>query len=77
MADSEAEESPDKIAGKWLYLLLFWIYENRDVYEDPFQVVEQVYAEFSYPRSMEPFVRYMPSNEPTVRERREKYGSPL
>lgn len=51
---------------KWLYVLLSWIYENRNDFDDALQVVEQVYADFDYPQSIETFVRYMPSDEPSL-----------
>lgn len=49
--------------GKWLYLLLAWIYENRDTINDPLAVVEEVYADFDYPEEIEGFVRYMPPRD--------------
>ena len=52
--------------AKWLYVLLSWIYENRSDFDDALQAVEQVYADFDYPQSIESFVRYMPSDEPSL-----------
>jgi len=66
LANAEEKEDAKSIQGKWLYLLLAWIYENKDGFTDPLQLVEQVYADFDYPESIEPFVRYMPSDEPSL-----------
>ena len=52
--------------SKWLYVLLSWVYENRRSFEDALQVVELIYADFNYPQSIEPFVRYMPSDNPSL-----------
>lgn len=51
---------------KWLYIVLSWIFEHRDEYQEPLRLVEEVYADFGYPESMAPFVRYMPSDEPDL-----------
>ncbi|PIK78296.1 DUF2247 family protein [Pseudomonas sp. 382] len=45
----------------WLFLILLWVFVNRDKYQDPLAVVEEIYADFDYPESMEPIVRYMPA----------------
>ena len=42
----------------WLRLLLAWIYENRSVLADPFDLVERLYADFSYPEEIRHLVRY-------------------
>jgi hypothetical protein len=64
---------PEDSEEKWLYILLAWLYENRDGFEDPLGLVEEVYAEFGYPRAIAPFVRYMPMVGPDLgsRERNE------
>ncbi len=66
LADSEVKQSYDFISKKWMYFLLLWIYENRSIYEDPLQLVEDIYAEFDYPPCIENFVRYMPLNGPDL-----------
>lgn len=66
-----AEEEPGNAEGGdlWLYLVLRWVLENRELFSDPFQVVEEVYADFDYPEVVAPFVRYMPSEEPDLGSR--------
>lgn len=44
----------------WLFLQLTAAYLLRSEMADPLGVVEEIYADFNYPESMEPFVRYMP-----------------
>jgi hypothetical protein len=46
--------------GKWLYLVLSWLYETRAEHTDPLDYVEQIYADFGYPDQITSFVRYMP-----------------
>ncbi len=38
--------------------------ENRETVEDPFAVVEELYADFDYPEEIAGFVRYMPPEDP-------------
>lgn len=53
----------------WLYLVLRWVLDNKEAFEDPLQVLEEVYADFDYPEEMTKFVRYMPSDEPELGEK--------
>jgi hypothetical protein len=53
-------DDPREPARKWLYLQLRAAFNLRDRLSDPLGVVEEIYAEFDYPRSIESFVRYMP-----------------
>ncbi len=46
----------------WMRVILAWVYENLDLYEDPLGIVEGVYADFGYPEEIRNLVRY---NEPT------------
>lgn len=54
---AEPSPSSDK---KWLYLVLAWLYKNKNSIPDPLRVVEDIYADFDYPSEIESFVRYMP-----------------
>ncbi|MEK8212547.1 DUF2247 family protein [Paenibacillus sp. FSL L8-0463] len=51
---------------KILYVVLKWVFENKEHYADPFEVVETIYADFDYPEEISQFVRYMPSNQPLL-----------
>ncbi len=59
-------DSPDHVhdpresARKWLYLQLKAAYDRRQDLDDSLGVVEQIYADFDYPPTVEGFVRYMP-----------------
>lgn len=65
LANLEKDMATDT-ESKWLFVLLSWVYENRSDYNDALQVIEQIYADFDYPQSIESFVRYMPSDEPSL-----------
>jgi hypothetical protein len=69
LAENESPRSDDEIRDKWLYLVLAWIYENRDRFPDPLQRVEEVYADFGYPEPLAKFVRYMPMEGPDLGSR--------
>lgn len=56
----EAELFPPQSVRKWTYLELKAAYEMRDRLPDPLGVVEEIYADFDYPATVAPFVRYMP-----------------
>lgn len=57
---SEPKELESMSAKKWLFLILAWIFENKDQIDDPLGEVETIYADFNYPSEIESFVRYMP-----------------
>jgi hypothetical protein len=48
---------------KWIFLVLLYLYQNRGKYNDPLVAVEEIYADFNYPESIAPIVRYMPSED--------------
>ncbi|MFS0837398.1 DUF2247 family protein [Paenibacillus sp. 1P03SA] len=49
---------------KFLYVLLNWVYEHKESYSDPFEIVEGIYGDFDYPERITGFIRYMPTTEP-------------
>lgn len=60
LASGSPEEDGVFAQRKWLYLLLAWLFENKESVPDPLGEVETVYADFDYPPEIEGFVRYMP-----------------
>lgn len=56
----------DELRRLWAYLVLAWVFEHRNEFRDPLEVVEQVYADFDYPEQVASFVRYMPTSEPDL-----------
>lgn len=63
LAEVSKELKDNIIKEKWMYLILDWIYNNKNKYSDPLGIVEEIYADFDYPEIILSFVRYMPSNE--------------
>jgi hypothetical protein len=57
---SSTESDPTK---PWIFLLLSYLFENKEKYDDPLGIVEQLYADFDYPEEISPLVRYMPLPE--------------
>jgi hypothetical protein len=51
------------VERKWLYLVLAWIYSQKELLHDPLGMVEEVYADFGYPEEIAGFVRYMPPSD--------------
>lgn len=46
-------EDDARAAEVWIYLSLAWLYEHLREYQDPFGVIEMVYADFDYPEDIE------------------------
>lgn len=63
LADAEPAPNHDRVARKWLYLVLAWVYDNRAHLSDPLGMVEEIYADFEYPEVVSPFVRFMPATD--------------
>ncbi len=57
----------------WLRILVAWIFENKEDFPDPFDVIEQIYADFGYPEEIRHLVRY---NAPDDGDSVEEYGMP-
>lgn len=49
-----------------MFLIFLWVFINRDKYQDPLGVVEELYADFDYPESIASIVRYMPAIDPSL-----------
>lgn len=58
-----ANELPSEIKEltkkKLLYVVLSWLFENQELYEDPFRVIEFIFDDFGFPASIRELVRYM------------------
>ena len=63
LASAESESSLEKAKKKWLCLILAWLYERRVELDDPFAIIDEIYADFDYPEEIKGFVSYMPVNE--------------
>lgn len=56
---AEEELQDEKITkDKYLYAVLYWVYHNRDLYSEPLEAVECIYADFDYPEEIAELVRY-------------------
>lgn len=69
LARAEPPRPESEVREKWLYLVLAWYWENRTVDPDPLQRVEEVYADFDYPKHIAGFVRYMTMEGPDLGSR--------
>ncbi|MEX2275368.1 MAG: DUF2247 family protein [Actinomycetota bacterium] len=50
-------------ARVWIFWSLAWVLENREHFDDPYTVIEDLYTEFGYPEEMSGVVRFMPVPE--------------
>ena len=62
LADLDEEGPDEAIKEKWQYAILLDLYNNQDEYDNVYENVEKIYADFDYPANMASFIRYMPSN---------------
>lgn len=63
---AESNQSNNSVQDKFLYLILKWVYEHKEMYSDPLEAVEYIYADFNYPEIVSDFVRYMPTKQPPL-----------
>jgi len=92
LEQTDAENNKLLIREKSLYIILSWLYLNRNNYEDPLEMIEIVYADFEYPKDdMKELVRYLPAEDPEnvgvekiyanwvayLKKKREKFSSTL
>ncbi|MDO7363557.1 DUF2247 family protein [Acinetobacter geminorum] len=54
------EDEYENISQKWLYIILSWLWINRENFEDSLDEVESIYTDFDYPTEMDSFIKYMP-----------------
>ncbi len=57
----DADESATQ--EKWLFIILLWLFTNRNNYSEPLKMVETIYEDFDYPEAIESFVAYMPVSD--------------
>lgn len=63
---ASSEQYKKESEEKFLYVVLNWIYEHKEIYYDQLEAVEIVYADFNYPEIISNFVRYMPCDYPIL-----------
>lgn len=56
-------ESQGASKGKWLFLVLLWLYENRESEEDVLATLGTIYADFDYPDEICSFIPFMPPRD--------------
>lgn len=52
-----------RIKQKWLFIILSWLWINRNSFENPLAEVEIIYTNFDYPLEIDNFIRYMPPSD--------------
>jgi len=66
IVDSSCIKNEQETKEKFLYSLLSFVYENKEKYDDSFEMVEVIYEDFGCPNEISSFVRYMPIKEPPL-----------
>ncbi len=60
LASVQGEAADSATTEKWLCIALAWVFDRTPMFEDAWDVVEQIYTAFDYPKAMKPFVPYEP-----------------
>lgn len=60
LASNEPIKNEENISKPWIYLLLSYLFDNKDLFLDPLEKIEELYADLDYPEDMSSIVRYMP-----------------
>jgi hypothetical protein len=55
------EENTSRINQTILFLALLWLFEQKDVLDDPLSKIELLYADFDSPDEISGLVRYLPA----------------
>ncbi len=63
LADTVPEKEKGETKDKIMYVLLNLLFDNKNTFEDPLIAIEIIYDDFNFPKSIENFVRYMPSEK--------------
>lgn len=52
---------PDElIRERWMLLAVRWLYQHRNTFDNPWLVIEELWAAFGYPSSLNCLIRWMP-----------------
>lgn len=61
--DGTVITNDDSVNNKWKYIIILWLFNNRENNDNDYDKINTVYADFGYPSDMEKFVSYMPIQE--------------
>ncbi len=61
--DSHQIESEEEAIRPWIYLTLSYLFDNKNLADDPLESIEELYADLDYPEEIASIIRYMPLPE--------------
>lgn len=68
VSELEVGHEPKELRERlWLFLALDWLADHGEDFDDPYEIIEMLYADFDYPAEIAGLVRWMPlpEGEPT------------
>ncbi len=61
-----SEEEKNEVQEKFLYVILSWLYDNKNNVTAPLEAIEIIYADFNYPNEIQELIRYMPNDDVNI-----------
>jgi hypothetical protein len=64
--EAQAAKDPAPIAAvrkRWMDIAVAWVYQNRNLFDDPLSKVEEIWEAFDHPSELNRLIRWMPAPE--------------
>jgi hypothetical protein len=55
------ETSEETVRDRWMRLAVGWLYQHRELFDDPCAVIEEIWEAFGHPESLNGLIRWMPT----------------
>jgi hypothetical protein len=55
------ETSEEGVRERWMRLAVAWLYEHRELFDDPWAVIEEIWEAFGHAESLNGLIRWMPA----------------
>ena len=57
-----SDETPDvTVRERWMRLAVAWLYEHRELFDDPWAVIEEIWEAFGHAELLNGLIRWMPT----------------
>jgi len=63
LVNSDKSEDMDYIRKKWLFVIMCYLYYNKEKIKNIYETIEDIYSDFDYPEEIKGLIRYMPCDD--------------